>query len=67
MRIIKHGRDPAAGASFKTKCFSCRTVFEWHTHEAILRPDNRDGDYYEIACPVCKRLCTQANPPVTYY
>ena len=59
MRIIKHGKDPKVGAHFKTKCRMCKTVFEWHTGESTLRPDPRDGNYYEVKCPVCGHLCTQ--------
>lgn len=60
MRIIKHGKDPKAGAHYKTKCNTCKTVFEWHTGEARVMPDSRDGDYYEVKCPVCMRACTKA-------
>jgi PHP family Zn ribbon phosphoesterase len=59
MRIIKHGRDPRAGAIHKLKCVSCKTVFEFEAHEAKTVPDDRDGDFYQIACPVCDRLCTK--------
>lgn len=59
MRIIKHGRDPKAGSFYKTTCLSCRTKFEWHTGEATIVPDLRDGDYYDVVCPVCGRHCTQ--------
>lgn len=59
IRIIKHGTPPDCGAIFKTKCLNCRTVFEWDTGEAQLKPDPRDGDYYEIPCPVCGRACTK--------
>lgn len=59
MRIIKHGRDPKAGAHYKSTCRMCKTRFEWHTGEAVLRPDARDGDYYEVKCPVCEGLVTR--------
>ena len=67
MRIIKHGRDPSAGETHRSECRWCKTVFEWETIEARTVPDQRDGDYYEIACPVCKRLHTKAKEPMRYY
>lgn len=66
MRIIKHGRDPTTGAHYESKCLNCKTVFEWHTGEARLKPDARDGDYYEVNCPVCSRLVTKAKLPISY-
>ena len=66
MRIISYGKDPATGTDYKIKCNNCRTVFEFHSGEAITRPDPRDGDYYEVQCPVCKRLCTQAIKRISY-
>lgn len=53
MKIIKHGCDPKAGEHFKSTCCSCSTKFEWHTGEARFVPDYRDGNYYEVKCPVC--------------
>ena len=60
MRIIKHGKDPLSAKPHRVKCRNCKTVFEFTASEAVVRPDWRDGDYYEIACPVCKRAVTKA-------
>ena len=67
MRIIEHGRDPSAGEIHRSKCLWCKTVFEWETNEARIVQDPRDGNYYEIACPVCRRLRTKAIEPLRYF
>lgn len=42
----------------KTKCRSCNTEFAFLPLEAKLHFDQRDGDFYAIACPVCKAQVT---------
>ena len=67
MRIIKHGRDPYAGEIQRSKCLWCKTEFEWETSEARIVQDPRDGNYYEIACPVCERIHTKAIKAVEIF
>ena len=35
------------------KCIECKTVFQFRISEAESVVDDRDGDYYIIACPTC--------------
>ena len=67
MRIIKRGRDPSAGEIHRSKCLWCKTEFEWETSEARIVQDPRDGNYYEIACPVCRRIHTKAIERLRYF
>ena len=60
MKIIKHGRDPSKSDPIRVTDLNCGTVFEFTSDEATVRPDPRDGDYYEVKCPVCGRLVTKA-------
>ncbi|QNH21245.1 hypothetical protein HEP73_02159 [Xanthomonas sp. GW] len=60
MHIIKRGRDPSAGEHHRSTCRRCGTKFEWHTGEATVLPDHRDGDYYQVICPVCSHAVTKA-------
>lgn len=53
MRIIKEGRDPKLGHMHISVCGHCKTEFKWNTNEAIRVPDQRDGDFYKMACPLC--------------
>lgn len=57
MRIIKRGAIPEM-KELKTKCRSCNTEFAFLPLEAKLHFDQRDGDFYAIACPVCKAQVT---------
>ncbi|WP_226426548.1 CpXC domain-containing protein [Xanthomonas sp. MWU16-30325] len=58
MRIIKQGRDPAAELHEAT-CSNCGTVFEFNSGEARLQSDHRNGEYFEIACPLCGHRVTK--------
>ncbi|WP_372356969.1 hypothetical protein ACCP99_08260 [Xanthomonas sp. NCPPB 3443] len=60
MRIIKQGRHPSVGDTHESTCRTCGTVFEWNTNEAIRQPDQREGDYFKIACPLCGASATKA-------
>lgn len=59
VRIIKEGREPDTKPVVAT-CSRCSTVFEFFPPEAQYVSDQRDGDFYSIDCPVCKREVTKA-------
>jgi len=61
VRIIKQGTIPE-NQPIQTDCNHCSTVFEFLPFEAQYNHDQRDGDYYSIACPTCKRTCTHSKP-----
>jgi hypothetical protein len=57
MKIIKRGK-PQGTVPTTTTCDSidgCGTVFSWYQSEGKLVPDQRDGDYWDVKCPVCGR------------
>lgn len=58
MKIIKRGTDPKA-EPLRATCNNCQTVFEFHPIEAKYSSDQRDGDFYSIACPVCNQVVTK--------
>jgi ribosomal protein S27E len=58
MKILKHG-TPRSNV-VRTECRDCGCEFEFNRKEARLMPDFRDGDFYSINCPDCKKLCTVA-------
>lgn len=65
MRIVKMGKPPG-DEKFKCKCNGCGTVVEFLKGEAKYINDQRDGNYYEVQCPVCPRRITKAAPKVYY-
>lgn len=64
IEIIKRGVLPG-DRKIETTCRHCRTEFSFQPGDATLVPDQRDGDFYRIACPVCSDDCTIAahQPP----
>lgn len=58
MKIIKPGNTEPKTISFS--CSRCGCVFEAvRDLEARRVHDQRDGDYYECACPTCNKNCTR--------
>ena len=57
MKIIKRGEVPDL-KPIRFECAHCTTVFEATRQEAALVIDQRDGNFRQIACPVCNRICT---------
>lgn len=61
VQIIKRGTPPSE-REYRICCYSCKTVFQFKQSEATLHPDQRDGDYVAIQCPVCgKRETTSTS------
>jgi len=58
VRVINKGHDPARGWLVTSACRRCGTEFEWNTQEGAYRSDQRDGDFYEVGCPVCNAAVT---------
>jgi len=58
VEIIKRGDLPGDPTHVVT-CRHCKTEFRFNESDAREITDWRDGDYLEIACPVCNRNCTK--------
>jgi len=61
MRIIQLGKrvPPQEEMEMGHTCRYCETHFGFFPREATLIHDMRDGDYYSLFCPACKRQVTQ--------
>lgn len=61
MKILQEGKLPGNRA-YRSQCRNCGTKFEFTALEATLVPDQRDGDYLEIRCPLagCGQVCVAA-------
>lgn len=57
MRILKRGRPPE-DAPYRVSCRNCKSKLEFEKREAEYVPDQRDGDYLKIECPICKEDVT---------
>lgn len=57
MKILEHGMPPIVKV-YTLRCHNCSTKFEFQRHEAEFVPDQRDGDYLRVHCPVCGQCCT---------
>ena len=67
MKIISKGVDPAT-VPIIASCSKCKTQIEFLPCEAKYTSDQRDGDFYSIACPVCKSTITKnASTRPNYY
>lgn len=55
MKILKSGKN-CKPKLLKGSC-SCGCVFEFNPKiEGVFNSDQREGDWYEIKCPECKRV-----------
>lgn len=61
MRIIQQGTNPAS-RPLTGSCNHCDTVIEFLPFEAKFHSDQRDGDFYSIECPTCRRQITASAP-----
>lgn len=59
MKIIKRGHDPLT-ETHRAVCRKCETVFEFDRKETTYVPDQRDGDFLQIDCPVCGKAFAKA-------
>lgn len=62
MKILSRGNVAVDQRPFTLTCNACKTVIETCLGEMSEQWDQRDGDYYEIKCPVCGRMITKAAP-----
>lgn len=52
MKIIRKGVIPSE-KEHECMCSKCKSIFTFTEREAQLRSDQRDGDFFELNCPVC--------------
>lgn len=52
MNIIKRGTPPE-DRKYTATCRRCKTEVEFLLRETEYHSDQRDGDYLQVACPVC--------------
>jgi hypothetical protein len=70
MKIIAPGKLPDDMVARAT-CGYCKCVFEFSRIEAKFTGCQRDGDFYTIDCPTCKKACHVGpkdfkHPPIPY-
>ena len=51
MEIISEGHLPSKQL-YNGQCRNCGTIFTFQREEARLVPDDRDGDYLTVTCPL---------------
>lgn len=59
MKIIKHGEIPEL-VPMRATCSHCHAEVEFVAAEVKRVFDQRDGDFYQFDCPVCRRSITRA-------
>lgn len=57
MKIIREGRDPKT-IPMLASCNHCKTQVEFLPIEAKYVSNQREGDYYQVDCPVCNHQIT---------
>lgn len=56
IEILTKGTPPSE-KKYEVRCEDCGTVFTCQLPDTIYHPDQRDGDYRTVDCPICsKRL-----------
>ncbi len=60
IKIVRQGKDPRLDTMAGT-CSNCKTGVECLRHECNSTSDQRDGDWYSVVCPVCKRDITMTK------
>ena len=57
MEIIERGTLPSDRVH-EGRCDTCRTKVRFKQSEAKYVPDQRDGDFLQVGCPVCGQTIT---------
>lgn len=59
INITKLGTPPVERV-YETRCNRCKTEFTFQAADARKVFDQRDGDYWEVGCPVCGHTVTKS-------
>lgn len=51
---------------YRTRCATCSCVFEFEAEDAKFVADQRDGDFYQIKCPDCGKMCYAEDKVARY-
>lgn len=62
MRVIRRGVIPQM-QTHEVTCMHCKSDLEFHELEALRITDLREGDYFQLTCPVCHGLIAKAVKP----
>ena len=54
MRIISQPTEPIKPKTTTVTCRRCKAVLEVKKSDCKLVGDQREGDYYNFACPCCR-------------
>lgn len=60
IKILKQGRLPEE-VTYKFSCGHCKTEFTAQVKDGKLCYDQRNGNWVEVACPVCAWKCISCN------
>jgi hypothetical protein len=63
IKIVRRGELPEEKI-YRGTCSYCKTEFTFNGSDGKFRSDQRDGDYYEIDCPLCCRGVFASTTPV---
>lgn len=58
MKVIRQGVIPEQ-QPMQATCSHCNAVIEFKPEEVRRVSDQRDGDFYQFACPCCGRPVTK--------
>jgi len=57
MKVIHKGILPEE-IVLRANCTNCHSIFEFTRKEAKIQYDQRDGEWGQVDCPVCKKKVT---------
>lgn len=58
INIIKRGTPPAEKI-YEARCINCNTEFTFQEADARKTFDQRDGNFWQLGCPVCGHTVTK--------
>jgi uncharacterized protein YfaT (DUF1175 family) len=58
VEILNRGNNPG-DRTYTVTCRSCESLLRFTASEAERVHDHRDGDYMQIACPICNHTITK--------
>ena len=57
IKILKQGRLPEE-VTYKFGCNNCKTEFTAQKKDGVVRSDQFQRNWLEVACPLCHHRCT---------
>lgn len=59
VEVIRLGQIPEE-KEYTATCGNCSTLFKFKRREAKVTYDQRDGNFLQIDCPLCKKTVTKS-------